>query len=80
VLAARAHAFLAGSCTRIWPLFLAQESPLELHHARVGKKKAWVVVRNYRRAFNNRMSTLIEKLEEGLSYLAGFHQCNLLTF
>jgi len=26
------------------------------------------------------MSTLIEKLEECLSYLAGFHQYNLLTF
>jgi len=74
VLAASAHALLAGGGAHILALLVAEEAVLELVHAGVGEEQGRVVMGNQRRGGDHRMAALLEKTQEtGAEFFAGNH-------
>ncbi len=65
VLAAGAHAALAGGGAHVVALLLAQEHVLELHHAGVGEEQRRVVAGHERARGHDGMAVLAEEFEEG---------------
>ena len=80
VLAARAHAFLAGGGAAVVAVLEPGEDVLELHHARVGEHQRRVVARHQGRAVDDGVAVLLEVIEEGGADLvqAG-HVCGTLA-
>ncbi len=76
VLAARAHAFLAGSGRLVVALLEAEENVLELVHPGVGEEQRGIIRRDERRAAHDAMAALLEKSQKCLAdFVAG--QCSL---
>jgi len=73
VLAAGAHAFLAGDGAGVRALFLAQEAVLELVHPRVSEQQGWVVARNQRAGGYTGVALLFEEAKEGFTDFCAFH-------
>ncbi len=65
VLAARAHAFLAGGGAHIVASFHPGEAVLELHHARIGEHQRRIVARHQRRAIDDAVIVALEEAQEG---------------
>src|SRR5262249_15833018 len=65
VLAAGAHAALAGGGAHVVALFLAQEHILELHHAGIGEEGGGVVGGHERARRHDGMAAFAEKFEVG---------------
>ena len=65
VLAAGAHALLAGGGAHVVALLQAGEDVLELHHAGVGEHQRRVVARHQRRGGHHLVPSLGEVVEEG---------------
>lgn len=74
VLAAGAHAFLAGGRTGVGALFQAEEAVLELVHARVGEQQGRIVRRDQRTGSDTGVSLLFEEAEEGFTDFSAFHR------
>lgn len=72
VLAAGAHAFLAGGRTGVGALFQAEEAVLELVHARVGEQQGRIVRRDQRTGSDTGVSLLFEEAEEGFTDFSAF--------
>ena len=64
VLAARAHAFLAGSRAHVFAFLCTSENVFKRHHARVGEHERGVVMRHERAGGNGLMPVAGEKIEE----------------
>ena len=73
VLAAGAHAALAGGRAHVVAPLLAQEHVLELHHAGVGEQQRRIVAGHQRGGRHDRMAVLAEVLEERAPHVAGAH-------
>jgi hypothetical protein len=73
VLAARAQTPLCGRRALVGPCFPAEKHVLELHHARVGEKQGRIVGRNERARGDDRVSVLLEELQEPCSDFGRFH-------
>ena len=71
VLAADAHAFLAGGRAQIGALLQSQEGVFELHHAGVHEQQGIVTDGRQRRAGHVGMAMLLEVVEEGLADING---------
>ena len=71
VLAADAHALLAGGCARIGALLDAQEGVFELHHACVHEQQGIVTDGHQRRAGYLRVAVLLKVVEERLADING---------
>ncbi|MCY1505640.1 hypothetical protein D9M68_398600 [compost metagenome] len=74
VLAAGAHAFLAGGGAGVGALFQAEEAVLELVHAGVGEQQGRVVRRDQRAGGDAGMALLFEEAEEGFTDFCAFHR------
>ena len=76
VLAAGAHAFLAGGGSAVIALFGAQEHILELVHSGIGEKQGRIVHRDQRRTAHDAVPVAFEELQECLSdFVAGHRGC-----
>ena len=73
VLAAHPHAFLAGGCALVIPLFQPQKNVLELIHPGVGKEQGRVVSRNQGTALDNAMALFPEEFQKGAADFRGCH-------
>src|SRR5690606_10779327 len=73
VLAPRAHAALCGRCPAVGPGVLAGEDVLELDHAGVGEEQRRVIARHQRRRRHDLVPFRLEKGQEFLTDLGGFH-------
>ena len=79
VLAAGAHAFLAGGRAGVQALLGAGEDVLELHHAGIGEQQGRIVARHERRRRHDLMALVAEEIEEsGANIVQAFHEiaCN----
>ena len=73
VLAAGAHAALAGGGAHVVALVAAQEAVLELHHAGVGEEQRGVVARHEACGRDHGVAALAEKFEEGATDVRRAH-------
>ena len=73
MLAAGAHAFLAGSSSGIGSFVKAEKYVLELVHPRIGKQQRRVVVRHQRTGRNYGMALGGKKVQELLADFTAFH-------
>src|SRR5205085_9363248 len=73
VLAARAHALLAGGGAHVVALYLAEEHALELHHAGVGEEQRLVAHRHERRRRHARVPVALEIFEKSFAELGAGH-------
>ena len=71
MLAARAHAFLAGYRPAIGPRFEAREDILERHHARINEHERGIILRHKRRRRHAFMPGLAEIIDEGSADVVG---------
>src|SRR6266850_2257451 len=69
VLAACAHAFLAGRRARVIAFFESEKNILELVHTRVGEEQRGIAVRHERRAANAPVSFAFKKTQEAFANL-----------
>src|SRR5690606_32859140 len=74
VLAASAHALLAGGGAGVGALFQAEEAVLELIHAGVGEQQGRVVRRNQRTGGHTGVPLLFEEAQEGFTDFCAFHR------
>jgi hypothetical protein len=74
VLAAGADALLAGGGARVVPPLLAEERPLELHHAGVGEQEGRVVGGDQRRRRHLAVPLGDEEIEEKPADRGGLHE------
>src|SRR5690606_22741051 len=68
-----AHAALCGCCPAVGPGVLAGEDVLELDHAGVGEEQRRVIARHQRRRRHDLVPFRLEKGQEFLTDLGGFH-------
>ena len=78
VLAAGAHAALAGGGAHVVALVAAQEAVLELHHAGVGEQQRRVVARHEAGGRDHGVAALAEKFEEGATDVRRAHERRFL--
>ncbi|MNQ71228.1 hypothetical protein D3C85_858900 [compost metagenome] len=74
VLAAGAHALLAGGRTGVGALFQAEEAVLELVHPGVGEQQRRVVARNQGTGSDTGVPLLFEEAEESFTDFSAFHR------
>src|SRR5690606_31491198 len=67
VLAAGAHAALAGGSAGVAALLGAQEHVLELHHAGIGEQQGRVVARDQGAGRDDAVAALAEEVQEALA-------------
>jgi hypothetical protein len=77
VLAAGAHALLAGGGPDVVALLLTQEGALELHHPRVGKQQCRIVGGRQRRRRHLTVPLGDEEVEKQTPDCAGLHGGNI---
>jgi hypothetical protein len=77
VLAAGAHATLAGGRAHVVAFVLAEEAVLELHHAGIGEQQRRVIARNEACGRDHGVGTFAEEFEEGT---ADFRRAHIRRF